>query len=91
MLYCMPRELFIVILIKKICEEGEIPQQWKTSRVIPLFKKRDKTDINNYRPISNLCARLVGIGQNYIVGNLATRDWKILSRHELGISRNFKE
>ncbi len=45
-----------LILMKKVCEQGKIPLQWKTSRVILLFKKGDKTDINNNRTTSNLCA-----------------------------------
>ena len=33
---------------------GEVPQQWKTSRVTPLFKEGSRTEVNNYRPISVL-------------------------------------
>jgi len=43
-------------LMSKIYEQKEIPEQWKMSRVIPLHKKGPKSKIENYRPISNLCA-----------------------------------
>jgi hypothetical protein len=33
-----------------------IPEQWKTSRILPLHKKGKKNLVENYRPISNLCA-----------------------------------
>jgi len=34
----------------------KIPDVWKVARVIPLFKKGDKSKCDNYRPISNLCS-----------------------------------
>ena len=43
-------------LLNLIYEQKQIPEQWKTSRIIPLHKKGRKTEIVNYRPISNLCA-----------------------------------
>ena len=43
-------------LLNKIYEQNLIPEQWKTSRVLPLHKKGKKSQIENYRPISNLCA-----------------------------------
>jgi len=33
-----------------------LPYTIKTSRVIPLHKKGDKSEVSNYRPISNLCS-----------------------------------
>ena len=43
-------------LLNMIYEEKQIPEQWKTSRIIPLHKKGNKAEISNYRPISNLCS-----------------------------------
>ena len=34
---------------------GVIPQEWKMSNVIPIYKSGGKTEANNYRPISLLC------------------------------------
>jgi len=43
-------------LFEKIYETKEIPDQWKISRTLPLFKKGSKKNIESYRPISNLCS-----------------------------------
>ena len=43
-------------LLNKIYHQNEIPEQWKTSRILPLYKKGKKSLIENYCPISNLCA-----------------------------------
>ena len=47
------------LICKPICEifnqsiiQGVFPDDWKCARVIPLFKKGDRDDLNNYRPIS---------------------------------------
>ena len=31
---------------------GDFPDEWKLSKVIPLFKQGERSDLNNYRPIS---------------------------------------
>ena len=33
-----------------------LPEQWKVSKIVPIFKKGCKTKIENYRPIANLCS-----------------------------------
>ena len=43
-------------LFQKIYLTGLIPEQWKVSKIIPIFKKGDKSKIENYRPIANLCS-----------------------------------
>ena len=30
--------------------QGVVPDDLKTARVVPLFKKNDKTEVGNYRP-----------------------------------------
>jgi hypothetical protein len=41
-------------LICYILNKEKLPQQWKESIIIPIYKKGDKTDGNNYRGISLL-------------------------------------
>ena len=43
-------------LFKNIYATGQLPEQWKVSKIIPIFKKGCKTKIENYRPIANLCS-----------------------------------
>jgi hypothetical protein len=41
-------------LVCCIWNKEELPQQWEESIIIPIYKKGDKTDCNNYRGISLL-------------------------------------
>ena len=34
--------------------QGSVPDDLKSARVVPLFKKNDKTEVGNYRPVSIL-------------------------------------
>jgi hypothetical protein len=41
-------------LIISIWNKEELPEEWKDSIVVPIYKKGDKTDCSNYRGISLL-------------------------------------
>ena len=38
-------------LIIYIWNKEELPEEWKESIIVPIYKKGDKTDFNNYRGI----------------------------------------
>lgn len=42
-------------LFRTILDSGEVPALWKTSIVVPIFKKGNPEDCSNYRPISLTC------------------------------------
>ena len=44
------------ILFDKIYRTCSIPEQWKISKIIPIYTKGNKSEIENYRPIANLCS-----------------------------------
>ena len=44
---------FFIVKAFKIClEERKVPHCMKTAKVIPLFKKKDRNNLENYRPFS---------------------------------------
>ena len=46
------REIYKLII--SIWNKERMPEEWKESIIVPIFKKGDKTDFNNYRGISLL-------------------------------------
>jgi len=42
------------LLFNKSLKEGVFPSLWKISSITPVFKKGNKSDVKNYRPISGL-------------------------------------
>ena len=47
-------ERHLALALNKCIDEGVFPDIFKTAKVVPLFKKRDKKDPSNHRPISLL-------------------------------------
>mgnify|MGYP000512335400 FL=1 len=43
------------ILFNLCLKNQTIPSMWKSSKVVPVFKKDDRSDITNYRAISLIC------------------------------------
>lgn len=46
----------LAIIYNKSLEEGHFPTRWKVSFVTPTFKSGNRSKVENYRPISILCA-----------------------------------
>ena len=43
-------------LFQKIYQTKQIPEQWLISKIVPIHKKGPIKNIENYRPIANLCS-----------------------------------
>jgi hypothetical protein len=74
-------------LVNSIWNKKELPDQWKESIILPIYKKSDKIDCNNYRGISLLSASYK-IVFNVILTKLSPYVQEITGDHPCGFRRN---
>jgi len=39
-------------MFRKSLDEGNVPNDWKSGNVTPIYKKGFRTSVDNYRPVS---------------------------------------
>ena len=51
----------LTLIYQASLEQGQIPDEWTTTNVAPIFKKGDKSKPSNYRPVSltSICCKIV--------------------------------
>ena len=77
------------ILFQASLNQGSVPKDWKLANVTPLFKKGDKSDPGNYRPVSLTsitCKILEHIIYSSIVNHLDKHN--VLCPHQHGFRKN---
>jgi len=74
-------------LISAIWRKEELSKEWKTSIIVPIYKKGDKSDCNNYRRISLLptCYKVLS---NILLTRLSVYVDEIIVDHQCGFRRN---
>ncbi|KAJ4445911.1 hypothetical protein ANN_12597 [Periplaneta americana] len=73
-------------LVLAIWEKEIVPEQWKESIIVPIFKKGDKTNCGNFRGISLLLT--YKILSNILLRRLTPHVDEIIGDHQCGFRRN---
>ena len=68
-------------------EEEKLPEEWKESIIVPIHKKGDKTDCNNYRGTS-LLPTAYKILSNILLSRLTPYAKEIIGDNQRGFQRN---
>jgi hypothetical protein len=74
-------------LIISIWNKEALPEEWKESVIVPIYKKGDKTDCSNYRGISIL-STTYKILSNILQSRLTPYSEEIIGDHQCGFRRN---
>jgi hypothetical protein len=74
-------------LINSVWNKEELPDQWKESIIVPIHKKGDKTDCNNYRGIS-LLSTSYKIMSNILLSRLSPYIYEIIGDYQCGFRSN---
>ena len=72
-------------LFDKSMKEGKLPKKWKTQEIRPIFKKGNRSDAGNYRPVSLtsiICKIFEGYVRDALFKHLLNND--LLSNHQFG-------
>jgi hypothetical protein len=72
------------VLFQLLFDKQYILKQWKIAHVIPSYKKKDKHDCNNYRPVS-----LLSIISKVMEALVNKALWKLIHRHWLISDKQF--
>jgi hypothetical protein len=71
-------------LINSIWNEEELPDQWKESIIVPIYKKGDKTDCRNYCGISLLLTSYKMLS-NILLSRLSPYTNEVTEDHKCGL------
>ena len=74
-------------LITSIWKKEKLPEEWKESIIVPIHKKGDKSDCNNYRGIS-LLPTTYKILSNILLSRLIPYAKEIIGDHQCGFRHN---
>jgi hypothetical protein len=77
----------IHILINCIWNKEELPEQWKESIIVSIYKKGDKADCTNYQGLS-LLPTSYKILYNILLSRLTPYVDEIIGDHQCGLRRN---
>jgi len=66
----------------------QMPDLWKTARVIPLHKKGCRLTLDNYRPISNLCS-IDKLFEKIVLNEINRRQPGLEGQHQHGFRANY--
>ena len=81
----------LVHLFQKSIDTGHVPTQWKCANITPVFKKGDKSDPANYRPVSLTsvpCKLLEHIISKHIMTHLESNNILTDSQHGFRAKRS---
>jgi len=65
----------------------KLPEEWKESIIVPIYKTGDKTDCNKYRGIS-LLPTTYKILSNILLSRLIPYSEEVIGDHQCGFRRN---
>ena len=74
-------------LIISIWNKEELPDEWKESIIVPIYRKGDKTDCNNYRGIS-LLPTTYKVLSKILLSRLTPYIEEVIGDHQCGFRRN---
>ena len=74
-------------LINSTWKKEKLPEEWNESIIVPIHKKGDKTNCNNYRGIS-LLPTTYKIASNILLSRLIPYAREIIGDHQCGFQRN---
>ena len=75
-------------IFKKSLDSGTIPQDWKQADIAPIFKKGNRTDAANYRPVSLtsvVCKVMESLIKQQLVRHLESNN--MISKHQHGFRK----
>ena len=72
--------------LNSIWNKEELPEEWKESIIVPIYKKGDKTGRSNYRGIS-LLLTTYKILSNILLSSLTPYAEEIIGDHQCGFRR----
>jgi len=73
--------------INSIWNKEELPEEWKESIIVPIYKKGDKTDCSSYRGISLLSTAYKTLS-NILLSRLIPYAEETIGDHQCGFQHN---